>query len=188
MSVELFIGVDPGLQGAVAHIHDPPDPAAPASAGVAAMPLEPGLTEHRDEIDVRGLMRVLDELIHSRGLKRDQAVVALERVGPVRGAGAASSFTFGRSYEACVSVLKLSGIPFERVTPQSWQKLVLAGTGKGKSAAICYCKSRWPSVDLHDVPGRDDSAAGSRSKRVAHDGAADALCLAEWARRLHRRG
>jgi len=75
-------------------------------------------------------------------------------------------FSFGRSTGKTQAVLELAGVPWEEVTPQMWKAEILEGTKKDKAAAIGYCKSRWPQYDI----GR-------------HDGKADSLCMAEFARR-----
>lgn len=75
-------------------------------------------------------------------------------------------FSFGRSTGKTQAVLELLRVPFSEVTPQMWKAEVLEGTKKDKAAAIGYCKARWPRLDFG-----------------GHDGVADALCMAEYARR-----
>lgn len=77
-----------------------------------------------------------------------------------------SCFSFGRSTGKTQAVLELMGMAYEEVTPQMWKAEILEGTKKDKAAAIGYCKARWPK---HDI-GK-------------HDGIADSLCMAEFARR-----
>jgi crossover junction endodeoxyribonuclease RuvC len=85
-----------------------------------------------------------------------------------------SVFRFGFGAGLWVGILGALGIPFERVPPQAWKKAVLAGTAKDKAAAIAYCSRRFPAASLLATP---------RSTKP-HDGLADALCLAEYGRRL----
>jgi hypothetical protein len=81
----------------------------------------------------------------------------------------ASTFTFGCGYGQLQGLLAGMGVPFELVTPQSWKKLVLAGTPKDKDAAIAYCRRTFPDVPL--VMPRC---------RNPHDGIADSLCLLQY--------
>jgi len=84
--------------------------------------------------------------------------------------GVASTFTFGRGFGGVLGAIKALGLPM----PQAWQKAILAGTPGDKPAAIQYATSRFPSASL---------LATARS-RTPSDGIADALCLAEWGRRV----
>jgi crossover junction endodeoxyribonuclease RuvC len=97
------------------------------------------------------------------------------RVGGKELPGSAKSmFVLGGSCEGFRAVCCTIGIPLLRPTPQAWKKLILEGTPKDKSAAIKFCRSRWPMLDLRRTP---------RCKKD-HDGIADALCLAEYGRRI----
>lgn len=63
------------------------------------------------------------------------------------------------------------------VDPKDWKSVVLRGTARDKPAACAYVAQRYPGVDLR--PGR---------RRKAHDGIADAVCIAEWAYREKKAG
>ena len=73
-----------------------------------------------------------------------------------------------------VGAVRALGLPLERPLPQAWKRVVLAGTDRGKAAAIAYARRRFPAAELLPTP---------RSRRPS-DGIADALCLAEFGRRL----
>jgi len=60
--------------------------------------------------------------------------------------------------------------PLTIVQPKDWKAVALRGTARDKIASCAHVSQRYPSVDLH--PGR---------RRKAHDGIADAVCIAEWA-------
>jgi crossover junction endodeoxyribonuclease RuvC len=72
----------------------------------------------------------------------------------------------------CRGVLAALGIPVVLVRPQAWKRSVLAGLAHVDATAIGYCASRWLGTSL--VLPRC---------RKSHDGMADALALAEYARR-----
>jgi crossover junction endodeoxyribonuclease RuvC len=100
-------------------------------------------------------------------------LVVVERAHAMPGQGVTSMFTFGVGYGTILGVLAALGFPVEIVAPQRWKREVLAGTAKDKAAAIAYAARRFPAVSL--VPP---------GCRRPHDGIADALAIAEFARRL----
>jgi len=87
----------------------------------------------------------------------------------------ASSFNFGMGYGMWIGIVVGLGLPYELVTPQRWQKEMLAGMQGGKDASCIRAQELFPEADLR---------LGPRSKKL-HDGRADALLLAEFGRRTH---
>ena len=121
------------------------------------------------EIDGHGVAAMLRELCPS--------VVIIEKVHAMPKQGVSSTFKFGMGYGLVIGVCEALGIPYRLVTPQAWKKVVLAGTTKDKDAAVSFVRRAYPGVDL--TPGK---------KRVAHDGIADAVCIAEYGRQLMAKG
>ncbi len=80
-------------------------------------------------------------------------------------------FTFGQNFGFIQGVLKAYGIPFELVRPQKWKK-EFSVTGD-KNSSVAVCKRLFPGVSLlrSDKCRKDD------------DGMAEALLMAEYARR-----
>jgi crossover junction endodeoxyribonuclease RuvC len=113
--------------------------------------------------------RAIAEILKTRGVE----LVVIEKVGAMPGQGLVSTFTFGYGTGLIVGVLEALSLPYRMVTPQAWKGLVLAGTARDKEAAIQFVRRAYPQIDL--TPGRI---------RTPHDGMADAVCLAEWGRRL----
>lgn len=95
----------------------------------------------------------------------------LERVGAMPGQGVTSMFKFGENFGFIQGLLTAYSIPYELVTPQKWKKEFQV-TGD-KNSSIAVCKRLFPDVSLH----RTD-----RCKKD-HDGMAEALLMAEYARR-----
>lgn len=85
--------------------------------------------------------------------------------------GVTSTFNFGKSAGFIEGVLNSFNIPYERVDPRRWKKEFALDSDKKKS--IAECKKLFPDVSL---------LATSRS-RVDSDGMAEALLMAEYARR-----
>ena len=93
----------------------------------------------------------------------------LEKVHAMPKQGVTSMFNFGLGYGAIVALATVSTARLVLVTPQIWKKHVLAGTNKDKDAAIQFCNHTYPNVNLI-LP----------RCRNAHDGMADAICLAHY--------
>jgi hypothetical protein len=89
--------------------------------------------------------------------------------------GALQSFSTGRGYGMWQGLLAGLQIPFETVSPKTWQaemfKGVVAGDTKAKSALVA--QRLHPGIDWRRTP---------RCKSP-HDGLTDAFCIAEWGRR-----
>jgi len=122
----IFIGVDPGMSGHIAVLHDReliitmPFPCVPAAKGRT--------------IDVAAVARLFSDL-RSELPKREQYVAGVERVGPTQGAKA--MFHFGGSYFSIQVSLCASKIPFELIRPTVWMKhFTLLRTAKDASRAV----------------------------------------------------
>lgn len=101
---------------------------------------------------------------------------ALELIQPMPKFGAVGNYRLGESCGNLRGLLTALAIPFVEVRPQDWQREVFRGerrpTGKaGKAASRARAQERWPEL-------------AEQLRLVRHDGRADALHLAEYARRL----
>ena len=112
-----------------------------------------------------------DYLDALRSIDPQNAIVCLERVSAMPGQGVVSMFTFGTGYGWLQGVLAAYGIPYELVRPQQWKKEF--GITADKNSSIAVCKRLFPNVTLR---------ANDRC-RTDHDGMAEALLMAEYARR-----
>ena len=99
------------------------------------------------------------------------AVCCLEHVSAMPGQGVTSMFHFGENFGFIQGLLFAYGIRFELVRPQKWKK-EFSITGN-KNSSIAVCKRLFPDVSL--LP--------SERCRKDHDGMAEALLMAEYARR-----
>lgn len=95
----------------------------------------------------------------------------LERVGAMPKQGVNSMFHFGENYGFIQGLLTAYSIPYELVTPQKWKKEFQI-TGD-KNSSIDVCKRLFPYVNLRKT---------ERCKKD-HDGMAEALLMAEYAKR-----
>ena len=96
----------------------------------------------------------------------------VEKVGAMPGQGVTSTFNFGKSFGYILGVLEANGIPYQLISPQRWKKHFSLTNDKNKS--IQTAKRLFPSVSL--LP--------TDRCRVESDGMAEALLMAEFARRM----
>lgn len=97
--------------------------------------------------------------------------VCLEKVGAMPGQGVVSMFNFGHNLGVIEGILSALRIPYQLVPPQTWKKEFSLTGDKAKSIEVC--KKLFPWVDLR---------ATERSRKPS-DGLAEALLMAEYARR-----
>lgn len=163
MGKEVYIGIDPGLSGAIA------------------------------AVDGRGMVLLVDDLptITSSGKKKEihlpeaakmviglmegasQVFGAVEKVGARPGQGVVSMFRFGVAAGQMHGILTGLKIPIILVRPQIWQKEFLRFTDgpDNKAKSVLAASYRWPDVDL---PRKKDH------------GKAEALLIAEFCRKYHQ--
>ncbi|MCP3882381.1 MAG: hypothetical protein GY701_28900 [Sulfitobacter sp.] len=151
----VVIGIDPGLAGGIAWTE------GPDKLGAVKMP-----ETERDVADVIERLANLPEL----------TVAYIERVHSSPQMGVTSAFTFGRGYGFLRGLLTARCIPFDEVTPRTWQKEFSllrrssseSGTDK-KNRHKAKAQQLWPDL------------------KVTH-ATADALLICEWARRRREGG
>jgi len=100
-------------------------------------------------------------------------IACVEKVASRPGQGVASTFKFGKGYGEVLGIVTALGFRIIEPTPQAWKKVMLAGTDKSKDASIQMAENLFPNIELVQ-PGC----------RKPHDGAAEALLLAEYGRTL----
>lgn len=101
----------------------------------------------------------------------EDCICCLEQVHSMPKQGVASTFKFGMNYGYIKGVLEAFRIPYQEISPQRWKKEFGLNTDKQKSIAVC--KRLFPDVSL------------KRTERCKtdHDGMAEALLMAEYAKR-----
>lgn len=100
--------------------------------------------------------------------------VVLEHVSAMPGQGVVSMFTFGAGWGRIMGVLDALRIPYELVRPQKWKKTFSVTSDKNSSIEVA--KRLYPGIDLRR----------SERSRKDDDGLAEALLMAEYARRTLR--
>lgn len=136
----LIVGIDPGLEGAVAFLD------GRKVLGVHSMPTT-ATKAGREEIDALALDALFD-------LYKAPDLVVIEEVNADPKFGASRGFSMGRNFGAALAVVQVRAFPHLRVRPQTWKKAILSGTDKSKEASIAHVRRRFPKLDLIP-PGGD---------------------------------
>lgn len=150
----ITIGIDPGLDGAIAAINDG------RGYAVVDMPvITKGTGTVKREINASALIEILRELAPAGYSVK----VALERVNAMPGQGVSSVFSLGDSFgciRACVAACRFE---LEYVTPVTWKKHFKLTSDKEVCRALAA--KMFPQADL-------------RFKK--HADRAEALLMARW--------
>lgn len=165
--MRIILGIDPGLSGAVATLCE----SGPALYDTPTIEVAKGKGKKR-EYDVSAMRAILCN--HNAA----DCFVVLERSQAFPDQGAVSNFTTGHGYGLWRGLIVGLGFAYETVHPRTWKGAMLLDGDKGKSFLLA--KQLFPQVaDCFKKPrGRVDSL----------DGRAEALLLAEWARRKNESG
>ena len=117
--------------------------------------------------------KALHDLCRDEGWRgtTEHIMCCLEKVGAMPGQGVTSMFNFGAAYGYIKGVLEAYRIPYQEIPPQRWKKEF--GLNSDKAASVEVCRKLFPDVNLLATP----------RCRKPHDGMAEALLMAEYARR-----
>jgi len=157
MRDKVYVGIDPGLSGAVAIISNDivikDTPTITVKAG----------KKNKRHYEVAGMVATLSDL-------PDSTVVALEKIHSMPGQGVASTFSTGEGYGLWRGIITALGLPLVLVTPQAWKKAMMNGMGKDKEADRLRAIEMFPKLY-------------EQLKRKSDHNRADALLIAEYLRR-----
>lgn len=144
----IFIGIDPGKSGGIAWIEGGEAAAAKAPA-----------TE-RDQWEL---------LVQLAGLLTPGSHAVIEEVHAMPKQGVTSMFSFGQNYGTWIGMLTAAAIPFDLVTPQTWQRVLRCRTRGDKNVSKRRAQQLFPQL------------------KITH-ATADALLIAEYCRLVHGDG
>jgi len=102
--------------------------------------------------------------------KQEKTRCCIERVHAMPKQGSVSMFNFGVNFGWLKGVLDAFEISYQEIPPQTWKKEY--GLNSKKELSIEVCQRLFPEANL--VP---------HNGRKAHDGIAEAILMAEYARR-----
>ena len=163
---QLYIGIDPGLHGAVAVLR------GNKFIGVWDTPtttVKRGKKTHTVYLTA-SMVELLKQVIDQFGTP---TAIGLEEVHAMPGQGVTSMFSMGRGSGLWEGIITALGIPLVRIPPQRWKKEMLAfGKGKDKQASIVRALELFPE-------------AASQLTRKKDEGRAEAILIAEYLRRTN---
>lgn len=160
--MNIYIGIDPGKSGGIAYIDD---------RGAYTFPYsDEALIQIAEKARGRGAILKVDDT--RKTVELPTVRCCLEKVGAFPGEGVVASFSFGKSAGFIEGVLQATGIPYQLITPQIWKR-EFSLLKKDKKESVKVCRKLFPGVNLLATP---------RCKKE-HDGMAEALLMAEYARR-----
>jgi len=172
----IYIGIDPGKDGGIAYIK--------ANGKVSATTVPKIGTE----VDLNAYTEILRKLKYS-----DEDVrVVLEDVHSIFGMSAKSNFEFGKNNGHIEGILVALGMPYSKVAPKTWQKVMWEGikiekinTGKKTKAGKIKYKTDTKATSLKAVKRLFPDVDLRKSERATkpHDGKVDSLLLAEYGKR-----
>lgn len=152
----IYIGIDPGLDGALAAIRE--------DGSVIAIEDAPTLTvkgkKNKRHYDVGGMWRNLRIVVVAEGQRGVK--IALENVHAMPGQGVSSMFSMGYGLGLWRGIIASLDLPLTMVEPVVWKRQ-MGLIGKDKAASVVLAQQRFPTADL---------------RRKKDHGRADALLLA----------
>lgn len=175
----IYIGIDPGLSGALAMINEGAGCRneetglwQPSTQAMDTPTAETGKGTKREYL----ISAMADMLERSCGTHtmRGKVFAIIEAVHSMPKQGVASSFSFGRGLGIWEGILSAYRIPYIKVAPQTWKKAMMGDMPRDNKDSSRIVASRlFPWVaDLF--------------KRKKDDGRAEALLMAEHGRRIYR--
>jgi len=158
--MRLFIGVDPGLTGALASISDN------RLLLLADLPIMArGVSgKVKNQVNPAALSALFRELVE--GFGKNETIVAIELMGAMPGQGVSSTLSIGLTAGLIEGVVAAAGLRYELVRPSKWKKSMALSADKEQARAAAI--KMFPEADL---------------KLKKHHNRAEAILLAEWARR-----
>ncbi len=185
----LFVGVDPGLYGAIAVIDGHRDVVLVEDFPIVKIPKTPVRRKRKDKktgeekmVTVQGYKREFDfpgvSILFARVAELPgKKICGLEAVSSMHGEGVVSVFTFGGAYWALRMALADHRLSYEYVPPKAWEKSLLTAmykdTKERKDAYLARARAMFPNAELH---------LKKHSERAA------ALLIAEYVRRVFMGG
>lgn len=163
----IYIGIDNGVEtGGIVALSDHPGP----PIAMTTMPWKKWRS--RKEIDVRAIYLWLSNVC---GGNLSNAVFIIEE--PNNSRNASTAYSVSSCFHSFRGFFEAKLLPFERITPQSWQRSMLGKVPKGETKAFALAKAReiWPGEKWLKTPRCS----------TPHEGLIDAALIAEYGRLKH---
>lgn len=170
----IYIGIDPGLGGAVGVLNDgpilggPPTPLCPMVYDTPTALVKGSKTKRKH------LPSAMAFILEPFKDWSNDVLVILENVHSMPSQGVSSSFSFGEGKGLWEGIVAAYHLPLELVSPQRWKKTIMADQGREKDAARFKAQQLFPTLT-------------EQLTRKKDDGRAEAILLAEYGRRLRQK-
>ena len=128
-----IIGIDPGMNGAIAWTH------------------EEGMQVEKMPDTIQGVWFLIQHIVNDIPMidrHRRTVRAYIEQVHSMPGQGVASSFKFGNGFGHLEMALTAANVPFERVTPGKWQKQMSCLTKGDKNVSKRRAQELFPSLKI----------------------------------------
>jgi Holliday junction resolvasome RuvABC endonuclease subunit len=176
----VFIGIDPGLTGALVVLPLNGSEDRIEFYDTPILTVQSG-KKLRKQMNAPAIRLMLDSILAQHG---NDCLAVIEKVSAMpsfgktkdgeeerRTMGAASAFNFGKGVGIWIGLLAGCQIPYAEVHPATWKAALLHGMGKGKDASVAKATQLFPRT------------ASDLARKKDH-GRADALMMAVYASRL----
>lgn len=175
----IFVGIDPGLSGAIAAITE--------NGNVVSLQDTPTVYVQKSNggkknTYVEASMATLLENCrtaasihaHHAHLSGESLIVTVEIAQAMPGQGVTSMFSIGVGFGIWRGICAALRVPIQYVTPVKWKRDMGLKSGADKAASVVLASRIFPRAELGHA---------FRGRTIYHDGRAEALLIAEWARR-----
>jgi len=166
--VTLYLGIDPGLDGALALLDT--DDGGVTFWDMPTLEVGVGKSKKRRDYNVNECLELLSAFRDRVNRERPGYGVSLEKVHAMPTNGSLANFSMGGGFMLWRVALATMGLAHDMVAPETWKKALLAGKGGGKDAGRQRALELFPQAATH-------------LSRVKDHGRADALLIAEYRRR-----
>ncbi len=172
----IYIGIDPGLDGAVAIINDSKE---------ITVKITPTIGKTNKQIDLKKFHEIFEYL------PTNDIMCVIEDVHAIFGCSAGSTFSFGQAFMAPKAICMCARIQHTLVQPKKWQEVMHEGipimykplkegqkipTKDTKAMSLMALNRLFPNFD----------ARVSTKAKNPHDGIVDAVLIAEYCRRMYK--
>ncbi len=152
-----FIGIDPGLSGAISVIND--KQLFIFLEDIPIMAKSKGHGRVKNCVNPKGVFDILESWIKVLGPNRKKIVVYMENVSSRPGDGAAGAFSFGDTFGSLKAVCACVGLSLNLVTPAAWKNYFKIDADK--EVARAYAISQFPEASSHLSRKKDHDRAES---------------------------
>ena len=125
-----ILGIDPGKNGSIAWITD-------GKPCVEKMPET-----------LQDLWELMLSIVYQESSRRSGAKAYIEAVHSSPQMGVTSAFSFGQGFGHLEMALTAAGIPFERVAPQKWQRVMGCLTKGDKNVSKARAQELFPKMKV----------------------------------------